>query len=206
MGRWHDYAAPSGEYVPNATTTADGYMSAADKAKLDGLGPGGNFMTTDTAQAVTGVKTFAVGADPAFAAGDHTLQIATPGAGAGGTLSFNAGAGGPNSAAGGFFVNLTGGAGGASDGSAKGGAGSTVFIGGGSGGNGIAGQAGGNGGNTTIGAGRGGNQNGGTAAGNGGNLQLNSGGAGTGALISNPDRFHCVNRFSNLNTGFNFIL
>ncbi len=180
MGRWLDYASPCGENVPNATTTSDGFMSAADKIKLDGLGPGGNFMTTDTAQAVTGIKTFAVGADPTFAAGDHTLQIATPVSGGGGTIRLNAGAGGPNGAAGGFFINLGAGAGGASDGSANGGAGSSFYAGGGDGGLGAGGRAGGTGGSATISAGRGGNQNGGTAAGNGGNLRLSSGGAGTG--------------------------
>jgi hypothetical protein len=37
MGRFLDYARNSGEVVPNATETEDGFMSAADKAKLDSL-------------------------------------------------------------------------------------------------------------------------------------------------------------------------
>ncbi len=40
MGRFLDYPRGSGENVPNATATVDGFMSAADKAKLDALTPG----------------------------------------------------------------------------------------------------------------------------------------------------------------------
>ncbi len=43
MGRWLDYASPCGENVPNATPTSDGFMSASDKVKLDGLTPASGF-------------------------------------------------------------------------------------------------------------------------------------------------------------------
>lgn len=49
MGRYLDYPAGQGETIPNATTTADGFMSAADKAKLDGLvGGSGSTITQST--------------------------------------------------------------------------------------------------------------------------------------------------------------
>ncbi len=45
MGRYLDYPRATGEYVENATQTQSGFMSAADKAKLDGLTPGGGSST-----------------------------------------------------------------------------------------------------------------------------------------------------------------
>ncbi len=41
MGRYLNYPGTAGEYVPNASTSTDGFMSAPDKAKLDGIPAGG---------------------------------------------------------------------------------------------------------------------------------------------------------------------
>lgn len=64
----------------NVTTSTAGFMSSADKVKLDNIDTS-NFVTTNTTQTVTGSKSFADGSQVQFLGGDdnHIIPQRTPG-------------------------------------------------------------------------------------------------------------------------------
>lgn len=64
----------------NATTSTAGFMSSADKTKLDNINTS-NFVTINTNQTVTGSKSFADGSQVQFLGGDgnHIIPQRTPG-------------------------------------------------------------------------------------------------------------------------------
>lgn len=82
--------ATSGSYVDllnkpvNATTTVDGFMSATDKTKLDGLSTGGGLTNIKEIQNLTTTYQKYVGlkVDPALPATDIGINLATKGTGA----------------------------------------------------------------------------------------------------------------------------